>query len=148
MLVKKPIWFSFLGVLIGLLFLSACIPTSVPTTPTATPDTHEVQLPAVGAGTDQEPDPLPSEPEEPVTADQPQPAVDYPEPVDATVATEAPYPYPDPADAVIATAEPYPDPQPTTMVQPTPRVDMEATDPAMVSLASGRVQLVEFFAFW
>ncbi len=29
-----------------------------------------------------------------------------------------------------------------------PRLSLEATDPATVSLASGKVQLVEFFAFW
>lgn len=31
---------------------------------------------------------------------------------------------------------------------PTPRSGLEATDPGGVKLASGRVQLVEFFAFW
>jgi hypothetical protein len=31
---------------------------------------------------------------------------------------------------------------------PTPRTNMEATDPGTVKLASGQVQLVEFFAFW
>jgi len=31
---------------------------------------------------------------------------------------------------------------------PTPRQSLEATDPSTVKLASGKVQLVEFFAFW
>mgnify|MGYP000017647150 CR=1 FL=1 len=31
---------------------------------------------------------------------------------------------------------------------PTPRPALEATDPATVKLAAGKVQLVEFFAFW
>jgi hypothetical protein len=30
----------------------------------------------------------------------------------------------------------------------TPRLHLEATDPATVSLAAGKPQLVEFFAFW
>lgn len=32
--------------------------------------------------------------------------------------------------------------------QPTPRAGLEATDPEKVMLASGDIQLVEFFAFW
>lgn len=32
--------------------------------------------------------------------------------------------------------------------QPTPRQDLLASDPSTVSLASGQLQLVEFFAFW
>lgn len=39
---------------------------------------------------------------------------------------------------------PPPEPEPLR----TPRPGLEATDPASVELASGRVQLVEFFAFW
>lgn len=33
-------------------------------------------------------------------------------------------------------------------VQPTPRSGLEATDPSTVRLASGKLQFVEFFAFW
>ena len=33
-------------------------------------------------------------------------------------------------------------------ILPTPRTSLESTDPAVVSLASGEIQLVEFFAFW
>ncbi len=32
--------------------------------------------------------------------------------------------------------------------KPTPRAGLVATDPSTVSLASGEIQLVEFFAFW
>lgn len=35
-----------------------------------------------------------------------------------------------------------------TKLPPTPRQNLEATDPSVVKLASGRVQLIEFFAFW
>ena len=31
---------------------------------------------------------------------------------------------------------------------PTARVGLQATDPGLVNLASGEIQLVEFFAFW
>lgn len=37
---------------------------------------------------------------------------------------------------------------PTTTIPPTPRTEMEGTDPTTVNLASGDVQLVEIFAFW
>lgn len=33
-------------------------------------------------------------------------------------------------------------------VVPTPRTDLEATDPSSVNLLSGNVQFVEAFAFW
>ncbi len=35
-----------------------------------------------------------------------------------------------------------------TLAVPTPRQNLEASDPASVELASGQLQLVEFFAFW
>ncbi len=37
---------------------------------------------------------------------------------------------------------------PVQDVKPTPRPDLHASDPSTVSLASGQLQLVEFFAFW
>jgi hypothetical protein len=33
-------------------------------------------------------------------------------------------------------------------IPPTPRLGLESTDPASVELASGKLQLVEIFAFW
>lgn len=36
----------------------------------------------------------------------------------------------------------------TAAAQPTPRTDLEGTDPDTVNLASGNFQLVELFAFW
>lgn len=48
-------------------------------------------------------------------------------------------------------AGPTVSPQPATAapsVIVTPRAEMQATDPATVTLASGRPQLIEFFAFW
>jgi hypothetical protein len=37
---------------------------------------------------------------------------------------------------------------PTEVVVPTPRSEMAGTDPSTVNLASGKLQLVEIFAFW
>ena len=39
-------------------------------------------------------------------------------------------------------------PAPDEIVLPTVRVGLESTNPASVTLASGQLQLVEFFAFW
>jgi hypothetical protein len=33
-------------------------------------------------------------------------------------------------------------------IVPTPRSGLESTDPSVVNLASGEIQLVEFFAYW
>ena len=49
---------------------------------------------------------------------------------------------PVPADS--ASAAPSPEPA----FQPTPRLDLHATDPSGVTLAAGKPQLIEFFAFW
>ena len=37
---------------------------------------------------------------------------------------------------------------PTEIARPTARPDLEASDPAKFSLAAGKLQLVEFFAYW
>lgn len=36
----------------------------------------------------------------------------------------------------------------TQAIPPTPRTELESTDPTSVNLASGKLQLVELFAFW
>jgi hypothetical protein len=36
----------------------------------------------------------------------------------------------------------------TENVRPTPRPALDATDPSTVTLGSGEIQLVEFFAYW
>ncbi len=38
--------------------------------------------------------------------------------------------------------------QEVAAVIPTPRTELESTDPASVNLTSGSIQLVEVFAFW
>ncbi len=66
-------------------------------------------------------------------------------PENATTMTSAPEPTASAAPAPTPTS----DPTPTTPPEPRPvRQALEATDPAGVTLASGKVQFVEFFAFW
>jgi hypothetical protein len=57
-----------------------------------------------------------------------------------------PDPYPSPNPEVVVTAEPV---LPTAQL-PRSTIDpnLRATDPQGVTLASGKPQLVEFFAFW
>jgi hypothetical protein len=58
------------------------------------------------------------------------------------------------ADDVVLTISPQPvepdsaTPSPVPAIQPTPRLDLHATDPSGVTLAAGKPQLIEFFAFW
>ena len=82
--------------------------------------------------------------------------------VDSTEIAAADLPYPEPADKSVH--EPVPevsvsqqpsDVQPPQDAYPAPgediprlKTELEATDPSIVSLASGEIQLVEFFAFW
>lgn len=76
----------------------------------------------------------------------------------ATPAAVAPPPTP---TELVAAATPTDTPPPTSTTTPTDtppptmpeyrpstRTELAATDPATVALASGQVQLVEFFAFW
>jgi hypothetical protein len=73
------------------------------------------------------------------TAPPAQPAYPAPAQVAAPAEGSAPAAYPAPAETTAAEQ---------TQARPTPRPGLEASDPATVSLASGKVQLVEFFAFW
>jgi thioredoxin 1 len=85
----------------------------------------------------------------------------YPPPVDIPiVSNQSPYPAPDenaPGQAVPAPEmqSPYPEPVATSapevaVTQPRPETnrDLLASDPTRFQLASGKLQLVEFFAFW
>ena len=70
----------------------------------------------------------------------------YPAPGEAAAIVSA---YPAPVEAADAPAAlPTEKPEEAAPAQPAPRTELVATDPATVSLASGKVQLVEFFAFW
>lgn len=65
-----------------------------------------------------------------------------------------PAPYPPPAIAATEPIAQAPTLQPTAAKTPTPRAtrdllkELHATDPKTVKLSSGKIQLVEFFAFW
>ena len=127
--------FLIIGLLLTIsLGLIACSGsnTDQPKTDAETTPENQVVLPIIDSSNPAE-DPYPASEE----AAQPEA---YPEPetqTDAYPATEAQ-----------AQNEPYPAPE-ETAVKPTPRGnDLVATDPATVSLASGKIQLVEMFAFW
>jgi len=79
-----------------------------------------------------------------VTSVQPSPVGAYPPPQTGQAAQlQQPYPAP-------TTAQDYANPTSTAMATSaiSVKTELEATDPASVNLASGEVQLVEFFAFW
>jgi len=114
----------------------------------AYPDNSSGYLPAVSAGSAAYPEPTayPA----PLATDP-----SYPFPVEAPTAALPSYPFPgvNPSPTIfpvelVATATPLiintPTPRPTRDIYS----ELHATDPAGVQLASGKVQLVEFFAFW
>ena len=85
-------------------------------------------------------------------ADTPVPATPTDEPA-TTPATATSQPAEAPAEKeVVAEAEPTSPPDPTATeappAKPTPRQELLASSPGEVALASGQVQLVEFFAYW
>jgi hypothetical protein len=69
-----------------------------------------------------------------------------------TLTSEAAQPDADATEAMAATGAVEPTVGAVTEAPPTetraPRLALEATDPSTVSLAAGKPQLVEFFAFW
>lgn len=92
----------------------------------------------------------PTEAAPPVAMTEPPPAAS-----EAPAATLPVLPTEPPATAVEATAPPTETPTTAAVAEPPPadagceyREDLHATDPGEVALASGKVQLVEFFAFW
>jgi hypothetical protein len=68
----------------------------------------------------------------------PAPPLDEGEIVGSIVPTVSPVP----VEPASGTTPPEP------AFQPTPRLDLHATDPSGVTLAAGKPQLIEFFAFW
>lgn len=58
---------------------------------------------------------------------------------------------PVPTQVVVEGVEPTLEPTQVVVENPTPRpvrTELEASDPGSVQLAAGKVQFVEFFAFW
>lgn len=67
-------------------------------------------------------------------------------PPPAATATEA---QPVAPSAMVTVEQALPTATPSALpASPTPKQALEATDPTTVQLASGQVQLIEFFAFW
>ena len=131
---KQILW--YLGLLaIFSLVLVACNPAT-PDPPPTTEAEYQTNLPAV--------DNLQEETETEA----------YPKPQEqAQTEAEEAYPAPEKILPSVGQAtgaeEAYPVPEePVEAPAPIRRDQLEATDPATVALASGKVQLVELFAFW
>jgi hypothetical protein len=109
---------------------------------------YQVQLPAVGVVQEEELEEA-ATPEE-----EPEPVVETP--VEAYPAAEeqqtAPdanaeaYPAPESTEPAAQAADAYPAPEEAP--KPEPKDEIEATAPGTVNLSAGKIQLVEFFAFW
>lgn len=133
-LTSKPLLFFALAILA--LLLASC---SVGAFPTVQAEQSEPE-PAAG-----QVETVPSEPESPVAPEageaEPQPDILAPTDTVAPAATQT-----------AAPTDPPPSQEPTEVVLPEPepevRTALAASDPESVQLASGRPQLVEFFAFW
>jgi len=137
--------------MIAILSLAACSSE----TPAGAPDIrkdqqNEILIPAVGSDagesneTGDEDKAYPDAEEEIPNPNVAEPSTDeaYPEPEMETL-TQAE------ADSPKTAAYPDPQEEPVQEIKPTPRGnELVATDPSTVNLASGRLQLVEFFAFW
>ena len=124
---KRILWFTGI-LLVWSLLLAACSPETPDSTSTSAPtEEYQVNLPAVNNPQAETPT--------------------YPAPESQSDVGDQAYPEP-PAqpEPVVAAEEAYPIPE-EAVDKPAPRTELEATDPATVSLASGQIQLVEFFAF-
>ena len=137
-----------LKLLIGftfIFFLAACSgnPTPIETQSQVEPPTQPTPNTPTAA--------LPNEtnPPEPTEAD-----IGYPDPE-----SQVGYPYPAPGEDGSPQENQDPESFPPTPGYPSPdnevnepapvlKTELEATDPSTINLASGEIQLVEFFAFW
>jgi hypothetical protein len=135
----------------GLLILAACSGSAAPE-PTQASEFQEVQ--AEGAPPTQALTETNQPTDGPTEEIQPIPTFDQ---AANDTAPEEAYPTPgDQASGYPAPGEGYPPPENETAGYPSPVEDnpppvkmaLEATDPSTVSLASGELQLIEFFAFW
>ena len=150
--IKRSSFGIILGIcFVGLLILTACSGSDTPE-PAPGIETREVQvneLPSTQAptetdqATDIATEEVPPDPTFDQTESDTTPEEGYPSPGDQLSG----YPVP---------GEGYPPPDSQTGGYPSPgegqpppvKTALEATNPSTVSLASGDIQLVEFFAFW
>jgi hypothetical protein len=130
--------FSLAVPLSAILILSACnSPPTANGNENLNETRPEIMIPIVGSDVDAgtEPESQPEDTAFPEVQQEPQ------DPVVDEVPQADPYP--------AAETELPPTEVPTEAPKPTSRGDaLEATNPSTVSLASGKLQLVEFFAFW
>ncbi len=136
----KNIQLGLVVSLVGVFLLSACGGGATPTTEaTQAPTQAPSEAPAKSAAAY----PTPVQPTMSIPYPTPEPTIPYPAPQAA-----APAPYPGPGQAA------YPGPAAAgSTAMPAGQASgaaqtLEASDPTKVQLASGKVQLVEFFAFW
>ncbi|MBN1666399.1 MAG: hypothetical protein JW862_04905 [Anaerolineales bacterium] len=124
------------------LIIAGCSPVLPDDSPTATAEEHQVQLPAVGAGSEEESELM----DRPENGTELSAQGSYPFPTEMQALSSGDETeYPAPVVEAAPTFTPYPEPESS---QPEPRTEMTASDLSNFELASGQVQLVEFFAFW
>jgi len=122
--------------LLGLLMLVACSTGESPTVESTATDSADV------APTEVPTEVVPTEAEQEIVATP----SDQPEEEEAVIETEV-YPAPGyPAPTQATGFEPYPSPEQESA--PPVKTGLEASDPSTVVLATGKPQLIEFFAFW
>jgi len=144
----SPRWVLLLTFLLtATLLISACNTTPVEKVDETSNDQQsEVYLPSTGSEAETKPE-VKDEPEDVVAYPDSEQEKQNPEVADASQA-EA---YPEPKEEATATQEltSTPKVEPTQEPQPTSRGnELHAADPNTVNLASGKLQLVEMFAFW
>jgi cytoskeletal protein RodZ len=86
----------------------------------------------------------PTQPATETATEQPEPDIDEPAPTETETETSAAQD-PGATDEVEADEQ---EAEEEEQAAPTARIGLVATNPAEVELASGEIQLVEFFAFW
>lgn len=157
---RKLDWFTVVAAAAGLLILSSCSRTTSTPETTAEPTMTTETQPTPSQPATVSPYPYPSPYPILMAPGNQIPSYPYPGPGgnQAYPPAQSPaaiYPYPGAYPTPEGASGPYPIPAttaPTTeaTAKPTkaPNQEPVATDPSQVQLASGKVQLVEFFAFW
>jgi hypothetical protein len=115
---RRLVFLALYIILSVALLLSACIVASTPSSEPASP------IPQAASSQEESPTPLAE--------------------LDEFQGLDTPSPIVSPSSEVLASDSPTPEPAITI----TSSLDLHATDPGTVTLAAGKPQLIEFFAFW
>ena len=155
---KVALLFLLFMLLFASLSLAACSGIAPESVSEAAEDQQtEVMIPVIQSDPEEEIEDVSDDQAYPYPYPDPQIAeYAYPGPEIETSPLGEAYPAPEletqgQSDAADTQVDPYPAPQeePTQEIKPTPRgSQLVATDPSLVKLASGQLQLVELFAFW